>query len=260
MGLFRKAAVWACGVVGGGVVAAWGGGGNASSPDGVVIPVCWEANTDPFVPERTMARDAVMSAWANSRTNIHLTGWGPCAPGAPGLHVGHFDDRPRVEAIGSSLNGIDNGVRLNFSFATWAEAGGCRTDGEEVRRICIRHYAIHEFGHALGLLHEFDRADFPGCRYVRAADRTELRPSDVLVGNYDPRSVMNYCSNFAQNPSEGDMAVIRQLYGTPSAPQRTGVPAAQPSPTGAGPHTSPGNPDEEEDIESPAEERGDDES
>jgi hypothetical protein len=107
------------------------------------------------------------------------------------------------------LNGLRNGMSLNFTFRNWGT--GCSSPTSERRR-CIETIAMHEFGHALGLAHEHNRADRPSS----CTDAPQGTNGDLYVGNWDIDSMMNYCNpgwSNAGNPSAGDVAGLARLYG-----------------------------------------------
>ena len=67
------------------------------------------------------------------------------------------------------------------------------------------HLVVHEFGHALGLLHEHQRSDFWDHidKYLREdttiknnadykCDVTDIDSPTVIKEKYDPQSVMHY--------------------------------------------------------------------
>jgi hypothetical protein len=93
--------------------------------------------------------------------------------------------------------------------------------------------ALHEMGHALGLMHEHVREDMEKfdskCRAKMDGSYTNWRnvfaserAGTTAVGAYDPDSVMNYChSNFVgHGPAEkmilslGDIATLAAIYGS----------------------------------------------
>lgn len=73
-----------------------------------------------------------------------------------------------------------------------------------------KHVVLHEFGHALGLLHEQARDDSTCTRRQKGVDDV-ISDKFYKVGQFDPNSVMNYCSG-SPTLSKGDIAGLYFLY------------------------------------------------
>lgn len=195
-------------------------------PEMPEIPVCWENPHPAFQAGWDILRSALVEQY-NGRTPVKFTGFGKCSPGMPGIHVYHDDGTPGAERarpavvagesrFGIQLSGVDNGVRMNFTFQNW-HPDLC--EKEPARSRCIRMYALHEFGHALGLGEEHLRSD-NSCEHPEAvpAQGLPLQMYMVWGTQYDPKSVMNYCMSVKQidTPavlSDGDVEILRRLYG-----------------------------------------------
>ncbi|WP_217353880.1 M12 family metallopeptidase, partial [Ruegeria arenilitoris] len=169
------------------------------------IPVCWENPSAANQTERQWVRDAVERSW-ETHSEVDFNGWGSCPNGTfAGVRIRVADEGAHVKRLGRYLAGVRDGMVLNFTFNYWNS--GCSPTREQ----CIRSIAVHEFGHALGFAHEQNRPDTPAwCNQEQGSD------GNVLVGNWDSASVMNYCNAVYNNNgvlSPTDIATVQLFYG-----------------------------------------------
>lgn len=168
------------------------------------IPVCWENPGTHNKRYRGWVRESVTRTW-EAHSGLRFVGWSRCAPDSRGIRILIADIGPHVKQLGALIDGVPQGMVLNFDFVRWEWE--CQFE----RELCIRSIAVHEFGHAIGLTHEQNRHDTPGeCRGMKQG-----RIPDATLTPFDPNSVMNYCNRRWNNHgqlSELDRQAVNQLY------------------------------------------------
>jgi hypothetical protein len=163
---------------------------NWAAPDRRVVFVCWEAATESFVKEKELVRAAIAASW-QAASALRFHGWATCHEHNLGIRIRIADEAPHTKGMGRELNGLKDGMVLNFAFKQWgsSQCGEPQTQ----RELCIRAFAVHEIGRALGFVREDSKPDAPAeCR----AKGSEFPggAAGVLAGPYDPHSVMNHCN------------------------------------------------------------------
>lgn len=183
---------------------------------GLTIPVCWIDPLPEHINERAWSREAVVNSW-EANSDVLFTGWGTCPTANDGqtVRIGILDseeDGVFTRGLGKEIGLADEGMVLNFTFNNWSE--DCASP-EWYRQSCIEAIAVHEFGHVLGFAHEQNRPDTPSW-----CDREQGGDGDVLIGDWDLHSVMNYCNpewNGAGELSNGDISTVQAFYSVTSS-------------------------------------------
>jgi hypothetical protein len=174
--------------------------------------VCWEKPDPDSEKERVWVRDAIEESW-QAHSSLQFLGWQQCSETNRGIRIAVQDVGPHARGIGKELDGVPNGVVMNFKFSVWSPVCG---QSEDVRQSCIRSIAVHLFGHAIGFGHTQNRPDTPSdCVEAPQGPSgiTQLTPWDI-------NSVMNYCNPVYNNNgvlSKYDVVALQLIYGPPKA-------------------------------------------
>lgn len=171
------------------------------------VPVCWV--TSGYATEKGWVRNTIETEWASIST-VKFSGWGDCNTSTPAtaIRIRVNDVRPSSD-VGPTQN--NPSMNLNFTWSSWyptysgTSTTACPADRKE---FCIRFYALHEFGHALGFRHE---QDAPGSTCTTGVDANE-RDDGVVLSAYDGSSIMNYCAAWGTTLSTNDRAGLKVAY------------------------------------------------
>lgn len=178
------------------------------------LTVCWEddsSSNQDLSTYQTIVQDVVTSQY--QRVGFTFRGWTSCSKvSRANIRIWVYAYTwPKVNAFGRNMDNLPRGLELTFDFLAAGNGWGAICQSEENRSNCVRNYALHEFGHALGLKHEADRQD--------ASCEQKTNSPGINIGGYDTLSIMNYCNNEADVRanhypvlSYNDVATLLEVY------------------------------------------------
>jgi hypothetical protein len=183
--------------------------------------VCFTTDSDSTTAQRKRVADLIHGTWeavadVDFVENGGASGFPTCTATGADITIRHSSTVTRgLSAIGtgssSGSNSSPSMLLPSTGTVAWQEST-----------------AIHEFGHAIGFIHEFLRSEYLNQAYNNPANAWNCAGADdnitkgekapasggVTVGAYDPLSIMNYCTANTLLLTATDTQAVQQMYGS----------------------------------------------
>lgn len=182
-----------------------------------------ESYPDEWKQNRQIVKDAIEATWSKW-SNLHFTDWGDCPDDLTGyIYIDLLHHNQDVWWYRLDPNKPTELSQLGQQGSGDSYPHGYRREGTRIwlstkaDGLINPGTAIHEFGHALGFIHELARPDArPGgvCICLEYSDDCKHEDGNCLTPYYDPFSIMNYCAPKHHRLSVGDIEGVQEVYGT----------------------------------------------
>lgn len=153
----------------------------------------------------------VNEEYSEERTGIYFTGWKSCAEETEADVILFYNSNSYIKRfVLGDIDGVagDLGPRRKDKVSGFP---GARSLVVISKTGMNKGTVIHEFGHVAGLAHEHNHYDAPkadkSCSHYERNFTTKLEYTD-----FDPASIMSYCSIKLNKLSDGDVSLLKEMY------------------------------------------------